>query len=95
METTTDFEEWLEYSDIQNADEAHSVEQAILTGDNWGGYYIKENRGQIFLYSDSHDCVLRLASENAKAAFLKRLQEPYEFDLDTQRWIDKQMAKDD
>lgn len=96
MATTTSFEEWMEESDIQDADEAHSVEQAIINiGENWGGYYTKQNGIQIFLYSDSHDCILRLANDKAVRLFLKQLQEPYEFDLDTQRWIDKQNAKDD
>lgn len=95
MDYTTSFDEWLEASDIQDSDEAHSVREAILSGENWGGYHSEKKNGQIFLYSDSHDCVLRLASEDAKSAFIKRLESAYNFDLDTQRWFDKQMAKDD
>lgn len=93
---TTNFNEWLDTSAIESADEAHSIQQAVLsTGENWGGYHTSKRGDQIFLHSDAHDCVLRLASEDAKEAFLKLLEALYELGLEGQRYYDKQMAKDD
>lgn len=95
--TTTNFNEWLTECSLEDSDEVHSIYHAVLDNDgsNWGGYYVKNKGVQTFVYSDSHDTVLLLASENARTAFLDFLDSHYECGVDGQREFDRAMARED
>lgn len=71
MRSTTDFDLWLCDADVSESCEYESARDALENpGVKRDGFLAVRRDGQLYLHRDGCLCVLRLASERARNAFL-------------------------
>lgn len=98
MATTSDFENWLGNLQETDIEGAHNLYESVTGRTEMGGFSCSENNGRLFVKSDFNDDTLMLASEKAKEAFLKKLDNDYGGDFG---WVGgnyefkRSMEKDD
>lgn len=88
---TMDVEAWLRECGPRNSHDAYCIEQAVLRiGERQEGYVVEENDGLCFVRFSGSPVALCISDADALDLFLDRLRTPYAYDLDTQRYLDRQ-----
>lgn len=77
MATTTEFQEWLDNLDETNTEEMYNLHESILHEAQMGSFICTKTNDQYFVKDLPTNETLMLASEKAKSAFLKKLNEDY------------------
>lgn len=101
MATITDFQEWIEQSDLDSEGytAVYSLYRAVKGCTSMGGFECKksDHSEQWFVTADSSQDTLRLASEDAREYFLAYLTKTYCGELDMEGWysFNHAMSKDD
>lgn len=99
MATITDFEQWLDENvDGNDYIDVYSVYCTVNEGMGQGGYEIKKNQsnGRLFVTGPGEN-TLMIASDKAKEAFLKMIEDRYCEDMDIEGYyaFHHAMEKDD
>lgn len=84
---TTDFETWYETNEPEDQQDKDGLIQSLETASTVGDYTTEEKGGQFFVSCGTGD-KLRLASDKARAYFLRYVKEaevPDDIDLDFRR----------
>jgi hypothetical protein len=84
---TTRFEDWYEANEPEDEQDRGDLMLSVEGATTAGNYTTEEKNGQLFVFCGTGD-VLRLASEKARAEFLRYVKEakvPDDIDLDFQR----------
>lgn len=99
MATITDFQEWIDQTDLDDYNDVYSLYMTVYNLENWGGYQIQEGHvdGQYFLKGIDAEDTLMLASEKARNAFLKKIETDCCNGEDIEAWygFHHAMEKDD
>ena len=99
MATITNFQTWLDQTDLGDYNDVYSLYQAVNNIENWGGYEVTKGRveGQYFVDAIDADDTLFLASELARQTFLNIIESTYCEDLNIESWYSyhRAMDKDD
>lgn len=100
MDTITDFSAWLDQADLDDHEEVYALYKAVEDVDDVGLYKCTASKdGTKWFVEASHtEDKLMLASVEARAAFLKKIENEYtngELDIESWYYYQSQMNKDD
>ena len=100
MGTITDFDAWLDQADPDDYEETYALYKAVEDGEAFGIYECKPSpdHSKWFVKAGHTDDTLMLASPQARAAFLRCIEERFgDGELDMESWYhyNRNMAKDD
>jgi hypothetical protein len=100
MSITTDFNEWLDNVELEHFEDVYSLYRAVKDACPFGTFDVQPARGdgpRWIVKAPSTEQGLLLASNDARAAFLKRLTATYCGDLEMEGWYSfkRGMSKDD
>lgn len=95
----TDFDLWLDNVDLSDFNDVYALYHSVSGIENWGTFRAERGRGAQQLLVYSHDCSepLLLASDKARDAFLKKVEDDYCEDMDIEGYygFHHAMEKDD
>lgn len=91
MGTIKDFKAWLDEVSLDGYEEVYSLYSSVKNVEKWMSYTTKvrpcKTGNQYFVEADGCDDTLLLASEEAKKAFLKFLEDTYcDEGMDMESW---------
>lgn len=78
MASTTDFQEWLDGTDLSDYNDVYSLYYSVYNVESFGSYTTVKtaNNGYVVTSCDI-DMSLFLATEKAREAFLKKVEDDY------------------
>ncbi|GAA4327210.1 hypothetical protein GCM10023115_24950 [Pontixanthobacter gangjinensis] len=77
MPTTTDFQEYLDNLEEDHIEIIHELYESVSGEYQMGAFETERNNGNLFTTSDLNDFTLMLVSDEARDAFLKKLDQDY------------------
>lgn len=78
MSSTTNFQEWLDGTDLSDYNDVYSLYCSVSNVANFGSYdTVKADRGGYVVTSCDNDMSLYLASEIARETFLNVIEDTY------------------
>lgn len=78
MASTTDFQEWLGGTDLSDYNDVYSLYYSVYNVEGFGSYDTeKTDNGGYVVTSCDNDMTLFLATEKAREAFLKKVEDDY------------------
>ena len=85
---TTDFDLWLDSVDLSDFNDVYSLYHSVSDIEDWGPFKTERGRGSQQLLVHSYDCdePLLLASDKAREAFLKKVEDKYCEDMDIESY---------
>lgn len=95
----TDFDLWLDNNDLSDFNDVYALYHSVSGIEDWGSYKTERGRGnqQLLVYSCECEDPLLLASDKARDAFLKKIEDNYCEDMDVESYyaFHHAMEKDD
>lgn len=95
----TDFDLWLDNVDLSDFNDVYSLYHSVSGIEDWGSFRTERGRGSQNLLVHSYDCdeSLLLASDKARDAFLKKIEDKYceGMDIESYYGYHHAMEKDD
>lgn len=95
----TDFDLWLDNVDLTDFNDVYSLYHSVSGIEDWGAFRTERGRGpqQLLVHSSDCDEALLLASDKARDAFLKKVEDDYCEDMDIESFygFHHAMEKDD
>lgn len=95
----TDFDLWLDSVDLSDFNDVYALYHSVYGIENWGSFKTKRGRGaqQLLVHSCDFSEPLLLASDKARDAFLKKVENKYCEDMDIESYYGYHhaMEKDD
>jgi hypothetical protein len=96
MESTSDFEKWIQGIELENYEEVYFLYTAVKECTSYGGFTCTEKElstgSQFFVKCDYVDELLLLLSEKARQAFLSKLEKENAGDITIEAWYDFKRA---
>lgn len=84
----TDFDLWLDSVDLSDFNDVYALYHSVSGIEDWGSFRTERGRGFQQLLVHSSDCSepLLLASDKARDAFLKKVENDYCEDMDIESY---------
>ena len=96
---TTDFEMWLDGTDLSDYNDVYALYHSVAGVEDWGSYKTVRGRGvgQLIVTAADNDEPLLIASDKARDTFLKKIEDDYCEDMDIEGYygFHHAMEKDD